>query len=140
MPGVKGMKHPTQIDNQNAAKEMNWDLLDNLIGIFCTLEECSACLELSETTINSKIKEKFGISFCDYFKQKASKGRASLRRRQFEMSKTNPALCIWLGKQYLGQADSPMIDQSSHHTFQVVNYGKEIGVDRKNPHRLIPTT
>ena len=103
-----------QVGEQAALKEMNWDLLDSLIGIFCTLEECAACLDLDQDTINNKIKQKYGITFSDYFRQKASKGRASLRRRQFEMSKTNPALAIWLGKQYLGHRESPLIDQSSH--------------------------
>lgn len=32
-------------------------------------------------------------------------GLTSLRRRQFEMAEHNPAMAIWLGKQYLGQKD-----------------------------------
>ena len=34
-----------------------------------------------------------------------SLGRASLRRMQFISSKTQPVMQIWMGKQYLGQAD-----------------------------------
>lgn len=36
-------------------------------------------------------------------------GRASLRRKQFAMAEKNPAMAIWLGKQYLGQADKKEI-------------------------------
>lgn len=88
-----------------AEKDLDWELLDDLIGIFCTGEECSAVLGLHYETINNKIMEKFNVPFPEYFKQKRGKGKASLRRRQFELTKTNPALSIWLGKQYLGQKD-----------------------------------
>lgn len=114
MSNYKKPAKPFKEGNQAALKEIDWALLDNLIGIFCTLEECAGVLELSDETISTKIKEKFGMSFLAYFKQKNCKGKASLRRRQFEMSKTNPALAIWLGKQYLNQKDVPMIDQSNN--------------------------
>jgi hypothetical protein len=45
------------------------------------------------------------MSFTEYYKQKSSKGKMSLRRRQFQMAETNPTMAIWLGKQYLGQTD-----------------------------------
>lgn len=91
--------------NKAAEKDMDFAMLDNLIGIFCTLEECSAVLGLDEDTVMKKVKEKYGVPFSVYFKQKNAFGKASLRRRQVKLSETNPALSIWLGKQYLGQRD-----------------------------------
>jgi len=91
--------------NKAAEKDMDFAMLDSLIGIFCTLEECAAVLNLDADTVVKKVKEKYGIPFSVFFKRKNAHGRASLRRRQFELSKTNPALSIWLGKQYLNQKD-----------------------------------
>jgi len=41
-------------------------------------------------------------------------GKASLRRTQFKLAQTHPNMAIFLGKNYLGQVDTPLIDQSSH--------------------------
>ena len=46
--------------------------------------------------------------FCEVFKKHSAGGKSSLRRQQFALAmKGNAAMLIWLGKQYLGQADKP---------------------------------
>lgn len=99
--------------------EINWELLDQLLGIFCTGEECASVLNIDYDTLCACIKRKKKMSFSDYSDIKKGNGRASLRRRQFRMAETNPALAIWLGKQYLNQKDQPLIDQSRHEHFNV---------------------
>ncbi len=87
-------------------KTIDWKQLDSLIGIQCTGEECAAVLDIDYDTLNAIIKrEKKLAGFSEYFKLKRGRGKASLRRRQFKMAENNPTMAIWLGKQYLGQAD-----------------------------------
>ena len=85
---------------------INWELLDQLLGIFCTGEECASVLNVDYETICRAIKREKKMGFEEYSAIKKGSGRASLRRRQFRMAETNPALAIWLGKQYLGQTDN----------------------------------
>jgi len=95
-------------------KDIDFNILDNLIAIFCTGEECAGVLEIDYDTLNTRIKEKFNIGFSEYFKKRNAKGKASLRRKQYALLDKNVAMAIWLGKQYLDQKDLPLIDQSSH--------------------------
>ena len=54
--------------------------------------------------------EKYGDIFSAVYKKHAEAGKISLRRNQFNLSKTNATMAIWLGKQYLGQRDVQVID------------------------------
>lgn len=80
-------------------------LFENLCGIQCTKEEICSVLEVSEKTLNSWCNSTYGDNFSLVFQQKRGKGKASLRRYQFELAKKNPTMAIFLGKQYLEQKD-----------------------------------
>lgn len=87
-------------------KEIDWNELDKLCGMQCTLREIAGWFDVSEDTIERRVKEEFGCSFADHFAKRSSSGKISLRRKQFEMAMGgNATLLIWLGKQYLHQAD-----------------------------------
>lgn len=45
------------------------------------------------------------MTFEDISKKKAALGKISLRRNQFKMAERSEKMAIWLGKQYLNQAD-----------------------------------
>ena len=107
-------------------KKIDFVLLDELISIFCTQEECAGVLCIDADTLNARIREKHGIHFSDYYKQKNHKGKASLRRRQHAMIEKNPVMAIFLGKQYLGQSDKSEVKQD-------VN----MKVDEKREHEII---
>ena len=48
------------------------------------------------------------MTFAEYFKQKASHGRMSLRRKQYTAAiDGNTTMMVWLGKNWLGQSDQP---------------------------------
>lgn len=84
---------------------IDYKLVEKLCGIQCTGEEIASVLSVDYDTLNARIKEDYNMSFSEYFKKHSGNGKASLRRNQFNLSKTNAAMCIWLGKQYLGQRD-----------------------------------
>ena len=87
-------------------KEMDWKLLDSVLQYGASLIDCAELLEMSEDSIQRKIKEKSGVTFSEYREAKKSKIRMKLRQKQFEMAMNgNVALLIWLGKNELGQKD-----------------------------------
>ena len=61
-------------------------------------------------TLNRGLKRDGFGGFTDYFEQKSSFGKASLRRRQYKLAEEgNPTMLIWLGKQWLGQSEKKEI-------------------------------
>ncbi len=93
--------------------EIDWVMFDKLCGIQCTLLEIAAMFDCSDDTIENKVKEKYGVTFSEYFALKRGTGKASLRRRQYELAMSgNPTMLIWLGKQYLGQVDKQEVNQT----------------------------
>ena len=84
--------------------EFNLTQVEALGKIQCTLEEVAAVLGVNTETIERRMKddEAFGAAY----KKGRDEGKASLRRKQWELALAgNIVMNIWLGKQYLGQAD-----------------------------------
>ncbi len=87
-------------------KEIDYTKLDAMCAIQCTGEECSAILNIDYDTLNAGLKRDGHGGFSDYFKLKGANGKMSLRRKQFEQASSgNSTMLIWLGKQWLGQAE-----------------------------------
>ena len=88
--------------------EIDWDQVDKMCEIHCTGEEQASILGVDYDTLNAACKRDKGIGFSDYFKQKSSGGKMSLRRRQFTSAMDgNTTMLVWLGKNWLGQSDMP---------------------------------
>jgi len=86
--------------------EIDYIKLDAMCAIHCTGEECAAILNIDYDTLNRRLKEDGKGGFTDYFKLKGSNGKMSLRRKQYDQAMSgNSTMLIWLGKQWLGQAD-----------------------------------
>lgn len=95
-------------------KQINYKVLDNLCKIQCTEKEIEAILEMDYNTIQAHIVEEQGKSFSEYIQEKAMGGKRSLRRKQFELAmKGDRTMLVWLGKNYLNQADKHEISGSN---------------------------
>lgn len=99
-----GPKGPTK-----PMTDKEFEQLVNMIRIQCTRDEICDILNMSETTLNRRIKEQ-GIDGVDNFealyKKHQGEGKASLRRAQWKAAQDgNPTMLVWLGKQMLGQKD-----------------------------------
>lgn len=71
-------------------------------SIGCTLEEIGSLVGLSKRTLIRRCKE--DPAFHEAIKRGRAKGRATLRRWQWDAAKSgNVTAQIWLGKQLLGQ-------------------------------------
>ncbi len=88
-------------------KEIDKKMFESLCGMFCTLDDIADFFDCSQDTIERWCKRTYDEGFADTYKRKSSAGRRSLRRWQFEAaSKGNTSMLIFLGKNYLGQADT----------------------------------
>lgn len=85
--------------------EIDKEQFQKLCAIQCTLEEIASWFKCSEDTIERWCKREYKKTFADAFKTWSADGKISLRRTQFRMAEKSTAMAIWLGKQYLGQAD-----------------------------------
>lgn len=83
--------------------ELGLRIVEQLAGFMCTEEEIAGFLGVTVETLHNESNEN---AFLECIKNGQKKGKASLRMNQFRLSKTNSAMAIWLGKQYLGQTDS----------------------------------
>jgi hypothetical protein len=88
--------------------DIDWQQVDKMCEIHCTGEEQASILGVDYDTLNAACKRDKGIGFSDYFKQKSSGGKMSLRRRQYTSAMDgNTTMLVWLGKNWLGQSDMP---------------------------------
>ena len=81
--------------------------LEKLCQLMCTQEEICGFFGVHTDTLDRFIKQNYGqeYTFLSIYPTLSAKGKISLRRNQFELSKTNSNMAIFLGKQWLGQRD-----------------------------------
>lgn len=89
--------HFTQIDK---------DQFEKLCGLQCTEEEIAAFFDCNRHALNDWCKRTYNATFKEIAGIKRCVGKINLRRNQFNLSKKNAAMAIWLGKNYLGQRDN----------------------------------
>lgn len=99
-------------------KVINKETFEALCSIQCTQSEICSVLKVCEDTIFDWCKREYGAPYSDVYKKYSENGKASLRRIQFALAKKNPAMAIFLGKQYLGQRD--VIEQDNSAKIEVV--------------------
>jgi len=103
--------------------ELDMKTLTNLVRVQCTAEECAKVLEVSEDTIDRRLKEEGYAGFAEFYKKHSEEGKASIRRAQFKLGveQMNPTMLVWLGKQHLGQSDkSELSGKNGEPLFQPV--------------------
>jgi hypothetical protein len=99
---------------------IDWDTVDKLCIIQCTGEEIASVLNIDYETLERACKREKLTKFADYIRKKKEGGKASLRRRQWKLTEAgNATMCIWLGKQYLGQKDNH--DVKPDHALNIPN-------------------
>lgn len=85
--------------------EIDKEQFEKLCSLQCTKGEIAGFFNCSEDTIERWCNREYKECFAVVFSKKREVGKISLRRSQFRMAETNPSMAIWLGKQYLGQAE-----------------------------------
>lgn len=85
------------------------EIVTKLAGFMCTEEEIASFLGVSVEQLKNDVNKD---SFTECVKNGQRIGKVSLRQNQFNLSKTNASMAIFLGKQYLGQRD--VVDEGSN--------------------------
>lgn len=96
-------------------KEVQIDLkkVDDLLTAGCSGLQIAGTFGCHEDTLYRRISDAYGMSFSAYAAKKRSKGEALIKAQQFAkalgLSKAGDnMMLIWLGKNMLGQLDSPI--------------------------------
>lgn len=86
-------------------KEVDEELLYKLAQIHCTMREMSDIVGVSVDTLKRR--------YADLIDKGKSEGKMRLRRKQVEVAMSgNHTMLIWLGKQMLGQSESPTPEET----------------------------
>lgn len=123
-----GKRGPKPGTGGTPKKQIDFSELEKLCFFQATQDEIASWFDVDIDTINARVKEKYHITFSAYYEQKRGKGKMSLRRRQYQAAigqdakydadrnkisdaiQPNTTMMIWLGKQYLGQADKQEVN------------------------------
>ena len=113
------------------ARPIDWDKVGKLASIFCTINEICAIEGISDETLSKRCVKEHGIKLGEWIDQHRGKGRASIRRAQFQLAveNKNPTMLIWLGKQLLGQSDKMEVTEVKENPL-VLNYEDPRNEDR----------
>ena len=84
---------------------VDWEKFEFACSLLATKAEICGLLKINETTLQRRIKEKYNDTFEGVLKKIGGDAKVSLRRNQFNLSKTNAGMAIFLGKNYLNQRD-----------------------------------
>lgn len=110
------MEEPVKRPRGRPKFQINYDQVEKLAKIQCTIKEIAAFLGCSEDTL---MRDEH---FCDLHKKGLEAGKASLRRYQWKSAEGgNVTAQIWLGKQYLGQRDKEDSNITTNGPAVVVN-------------------
>jgi len=74
--------------------------------MLCTEKEIAAFFNVCKDTMIVRVQEHYGKKYTELMDEFIEVGKASLRRLQWQHAEKNVVMCIFLGKQYLGQVDS----------------------------------
>jgi len=85
---------------------IDYNELDKLCHIQCSEEEIAEWFHCSVDTIERRIREKYGISFAEYFSKHRAAGKIALRRTLFKLAEKHPSMAIFLAKNWLGMKDT----------------------------------
>lgn len=101
-------RRPGDVTNLGAPPVVEFDpvIFEKLCGYQSTLEEIASWFNCSMETVERRAFDYYGKPFKELFAIHRGRGKVSLRRRQYQRAMAgDTALLIFLGKQYLDQAD-----------------------------------
>lgn len=79
---------------------------ESLLEIQCTAMEICDVIGVSKQTLQKFCKKTYGKPFEEVAPVFRAKGKSNLRRMGLKLAETNPAVWIFMAKNYLGMADT----------------------------------
>jgi hypothetical protein len=97
------------------------DIVEALAACCCTFEEIAAYIGWHPATVYRRM-ENPKSAFAQAYERGRANGRATLRRNQYALAlKGNATMQIWLGKNILGQTDTPQVQMTIHNEAKAEN-------------------
>jgi len=91
-------------------KEIDYVELEKLVEMQATEVEIASFFDVTDKTLNARIKEQYNMTFSEYKTLKGGKGKISLRQMMWQSAKKgNTNMQIFLSKNMLGMADKQEI-------------------------------
>lgn len=103
---------------KHARYKYDWDFIDECLQNGCSGVQVAAAIGLGcPDTLYRAVETKFKLTFSEYRQQKIAKGEAHLLSLQHQLAnEKNCNMLIWLGKNRLGQRDTPQEIEVSKET------------------------
>jgi len=105
--------------------EIDFKELERLCFLQCSEREIAEWFHCGISTIVTRVREQFGISFQEYFEKHRVGGLISLRRNMFKMSEKSPQMAIFLAKNWLDMSDKQEIEHSGNISRDLEEYSNE---------------
>lgn len=84
------------------------EAFEKLCGLLCNEHEIASFLNITPTTLRKWVKDTYEVkNYTEAVDKLKDKGRIELRQNLFIQSRKNPAVAIFLAKNYLGMSDNP---------------------------------
>ena len=103
---------------------IDWDKVDRLLEAGCNGEQVAARFGIHADTLYRRTEKDKGVSFAAYQRQKRANGDSLLAQKQMEVAmKGDKTMLLWLGKQRLGQRDTPEValDEKVKNALEILN-------------------
>lgn len=102
----------TVVTKGRPPKEIDWDLVDELLEAGCSGPEIAPHFNIHPETLYDRVADKYGMLYSHYAEVMASKGESCLRAVQYgkaigKMDKGDNTMLVWLGKNRLKQKETP---------------------------------
>lgn len=109
-------------------KKVNWKDVIKLCHIQCTIEEIAGFLEMDKKTLQARCQEEHNLTFADWAEEHYGKGKASLRRAQWDkaINGKDKGMMIFLGKNILGQQDKQDANFTGNFTVKIGDEDKDL--------------
>lgn len=102
-------------------KNFDKDEFQNLLKMQCTEKEIVSFFSTTRNTLQKWVKKTYGKNFADVSKDWREAGKASLRRKLYNLADTNPGVAIFLAKNWLGMSDNPIVVPSLEETKELAH-------------------
>ncbi len=98
-------------------KEFDWPKLNAILQYSATKADCADVMEVSEDTIERRIKKEYGLTFAAYRTKKMGKVRIMLVQKAIEQAKSgNATMMIFCLKNLCGWADKQEVIETKTET------------------------
>jgi hypothetical protein len=120
-------------------------VVEDFLTSGATGAQTAAYIGVCDETLYDRVKKEFGISFSDYSSKFKSRGEGMLHVAQFKKAmKLDNTMMVWLGKNRLGQRDTPVelgvTNETMKHFGDVLNQLKSLRSEPSTPALKIEDT